>query len=764
VKTTLLILFGTCLSLLAQAPVTNADNSADSAVNDAILRAVVRGDTSPAPAARPPGGPVAPVTVPTTAPAIVPVAAQPAPGSAAPVVPAFPAFPSPIAAAQAPTAIARPETLAEMASASEGSVSTRPVGPSFPPIAEIAGGRIPSIINPDVMPADDPPTNSFDSPGLDLNTFLDIYSQQIGRMVIRGANLNAPAITLMTERNHPLTKLELVKAMTAVLAMNGVVILDDNDRSFVRAVPAQEVPFYSQPFYSATASNLPSSSDQFVNEIIPLRFIKPSEMVNVLTPFARQNNMIPLDDSQMLIVRDYAGNVKRMLELVSQVDREVPIEYENVVIPIKYADAQDIASALGSLGGSVTTGIPGAQRAGSGLSRPGGSGIPGASGINSGINSPNPGAATPVSNPLGTPSSSASFANRLRSVVQGITGGNTDFKLFTGITKILPDQRSNSLMVFANASDMAMIKRIVRQLDVVLPQVLIEAIIMEVNLDDERNLGVSYLQTSPSTPGNYFKGIGAVNNGTLLNKNNYVNSGTNGFGSLPGGFSYAAMFGNDFDATLTAIATDSRINVLSKPRVQTSHGVQASLKVGDTIPYVTGTYFGGINGQASSQYQQTFVGIDLEVTPLINSDGLVVMDISQDIQQLGPSTTIDGNSVPTTTQRSAVAKVSVKDRDTIILGGFISSTKSKSHSGVPGLKDIPVLGYLFRSSSDSTKRVELIVLIRPTVLPTPDSAALAATTERNRLPGVKAAEAEYQRDENTRLKAADKITVPKERE
>jgi general secretion pathway protein D len=286
---------------------------------------------------------------------------------------------------------------------------------------------------------------------------------------------------------------------------------------------------------------------------------------------------------------------------------------------------------------------------------------------------------------------------------------------------------------------------------------------MEVSLDDTRNVGVSYLQTKPSQPGNYFSGIGAINNGPFLNKNNFATSGTNGVGSLPGGFSYAAAFGQDFQATLTAVATDSRINVLSRPRIQTSHAVPAILKIGDTVPYVTGTYFGGINGQASSQYQQTFVGINLSVTPLINPDGLVVMDIEQDVEQLGNPTLIDGNQVPTTTQRYAQATVSVRDRDTIILGGFISSTKSNGKSGVPFLKDIPGLGYLFRSTSDSTKRTELIALIRPTVLPTPESAALVATHERNNLPGVKAAQAEYEIDRNKRLKEADKIKVPDER-
>jgi len=107
-------------------------------------------------------------------------------------------------------------------------------------------------------------------------------------------------------------------------------------------------------------------------------------------------------------------------------------------------------------------------------------------------------------------------------------------------------------------------------------------------------------------------------------------------------------------------------------------------------------------------------------------------------------------------QANRAGKVSVRDRDTIILGGFISTTKTKDKSGVPILKDIPGLGYLFRSTQDANKRVELIVMIRPTVLPSPGDAALVATQQRNHMPGVRAFEAEYQADEARRVKEGDR--------
>src|SRR5439155_969254 len=126
----------------------------------------------------------------------------------------------------------------------------------------------------------------------------------------------------------------------------------------------------------------------------------------------------------------------------------------------------------------------------------------------------------------------------------------------------------------------------------------------------------------------------------------------------------------DMETITNTLATVSRVSVLSRPRVQTSHAVPANIFVGDTVPYITGTTFGDFAGVSSrSVYQEKSVGISLQVLPLINPDGLVVMDIQQDIDQLGTPVTIDGNPVPTTTKRSAAAKVAVKDRDTVILGG-----------------------------------------------------------------------------------------------
>ena len=128
------------------------------------------------------------------------------------------------------------------------------------------------------------------------------------------------------------------------------------------------------------------------------------------------------------------------------------------------------------------------------------------------------------------------------------------------------------------------------------------------------------------------------------------------------------------------------------------------------MPYVTGNTYGGAYGNSSS-YSQLSVGVELDVTPFINPDGEVTMDIVQEIDDLDGFTTISGvGQVPNTIKRTLNTTITVRDKDTVMLGGFIKSDKSTSKSGVPFLSDIPLLGNLFTQRNDSKDRTELIVL------------------------------------------------------
>ena len=301
-----------------------------------------------------------------------------------------------------------------------------------------------------------------------------------------------------------------------------------------------------------------------------------------------------------------------------------------------------------------------------------------------------------------------------------------------------------------------MIKDIVSKLDVVLAQVLIEGVIISVTLSDGQDLGVSYL-SHPQNSGNW-TGVGAINNKTFMSASDFVLTGsTNAGGVIPGGFSYLSSFGQDLDVAVKAAAANSRAKILQRPRIQTSHNEPASLFVGESRPYPTSSYYGGGAYGGYSSINQLQIGVTLEVTPLINPDGLVVMEIHQKIDSFEGNVTIQNvGDVPVTSSKEASAKVSVRDHDTIILGGLIETVKTKNKAGVPFLMDLPLLGNLFRSSSALETRKELIVMIRPTVLPTPEIAALTATAEKNKMPGVRSTENEIRNEEARRLRGANK--------
>ena len=606
-----------------------------------------------------------------------------------------------------------------------------------------------------------------------MEQILDQYGELVGRTLLRAtagpSAVDASKSTITLKTRNPLTKTEAIMALETVLGMNGITVVPISDK-FAKVVTEAAAPQVGARF----STNGVPEMGRFLTQIAQFRYVAADDVLKALQPFAKsQASIMVIPSTQTLVLRDYAENVKRMLEMIERIDIPSTFEIKPEVIKIKYALASDIQQVLGSLGSGGGLSV-GKSMGGGGLGQSGGyrssasmgssggmgsSGSMGSMGSQSGMGATT-GGATGTGASAGSGARS-SFQSNLAKIIHNAAGGSGggDFQIL-GQSKIIADERTNSLLVFANEDDMKMIKLIIDKLDVVLAQVLIEAIILEVTLGDSRDLGISYLQ-HPHQFGNT-KTIGGLNN-MNSGASGFLSAGTNLTSALPGGFSYFTTIGNDLDIVATAIANDSRANVLSRPRIQTSHAVPASLFVGQTVPYVTGSYYNSYGGGNNSQYSQLDVGISLEVLPLINPDGLVVMDIRQDIQQIGSYVKIDGNDVPQTTKRNADAKVAVRDRETIMLGGFISASKSKTHSGIPVLMDIPFLGALFRSTSDKNDKVELIVLIRPTVLPTPQAAALFAGEERNKMSGVKQAELDIREDERKRNEAIE-VQLKKEQE
>lgn len=709
---------------------------------------------------------------------------------------------NPASRTAAPTTIVTPGTVQTPAS---GQVPAVPAGAVGPGAARPGTGlpAIPGLQQPPNTPSitattanfaasnivargstNDIPVRMLNFQEADLSQIFELYALLTKRTLLKSPQ--TPANVKVTIRNEtPLTIDEGIDALNTILGLNGIAMVPQGEK-FIKAVPQAAVGPEVPPFTTNALEELRDSKAPLA-QVVTLKNLLPEEATSLLQPFAQlPNSIIALKGSPVLILRDYSENVKRMIEVLEKVDIYVPPEIDTVVIPIKYALAGEIASVLSGLGasasssfgqssassglggttgtfpGSTSTGLGGA---GGGLNTGGSfNRFGGSSGGYSGGGINRLGTGSTLGGATGVPGgggafggSRTQFGNSLnRAVNRAVSAaGSTapgEFVLIQN-AKIIPDERSNALLVFADRRDLGMISNIIAKLDVVLPQVLIEALIMEVNIGDGRNLGVSLKQNRQELGDLTTAGGSVPAGGNPFFDPRSITSivgGTNG--QLPSGFSYFGRLNESFDFAVTASANDSRINVLSRPRVVTSTAKPASIFVGETRPYITGSYFSDFTGAGSrSQYAQTQIGISLNVLPIINQEGLVVMDIQQQISQVGATVQIDGNDVPTTIDRNANAYVAVHDRDTILLGGFISTTKNKNKNGVPYLKDIPGLGVLFRSSSENVSRVELMVLIRPTVLPTPEAAAVHTAVERDKHPNIKSAEREVEQFQQKQL-------------
>ena len=563
---------------------------------------------------------------------------------------------------------------------------------------------------------------------------LEVYAELTGRTVLRSPNVQPTTqITLITKT--PLTRLESIQAIDSILALNLIAVIPTGEK-FLTVVPSAQALQEGAAFNTNMAHDLPEAS-QYITKIVQVKNAKPSEVVAAIQPFAKvPGGILPIDATGVLVLRDNAINIKRMMEVLEKIDMPVPSDEEFKVIPVNYALAADVAQVLGSFTsagpsgggtatGSRTGGSSNARRTGATSPFGGNTGIPGAGA--------NPlGGAQPAGN-LGFTgaaqpgTANSAFQSRLNQIVSNITGGRAGSAPLLGEAKIIPYDRSNSLLVLANKAEMAMLTNLLAKIDVPQQQVLIEALIFETDLTHTRDVNFGVGQKTAG-PGATFAGKGGIN--SIINFS--TNTTVLGVGATTGGFAYLAQIGANWAAAVQLLESDSKTEVLSRPRIQTSHAEQATIFSGGTTPYVTGSISGAGFG-TQQQIQQLQIGISMSVLPLITSDGLVVLDINQTIEGENGTVSIDANlKVPKTVRHTAQAKVAVRDGETIILGGLIRTAMTKSKSGVPVLKDIPGLGVLFRSTSESPTRKELMVLIRPTVLKTPELASLAAQAERQR--------------------------------
>jgi len=395
--------------------------------------------------------------------------------------------------------------------------------------------------------------------------------------------------------------------------------------------------------------------------------------------------------------------------LIAELDAKVDPDVTMRVVELDYANADEVASLVNALiSGSAPTTSSTTRRTTTGTS--------GAT-------------RTPTFTPPPIPAA------------PGATGAaaaaleSAGFLQFAQGVRVLPDQRTNSLLLMATKEDMERLVALIKSVDTSVAQVLVEVVIAEVKLDNELDVGVNLLKRLFSSgSADMFGGTDTGRGPSPIDLTAITPTGA----AISGALTYFATFRNlKLDVALRALSTSSRFKVLSTPIIQTLHNQEASIVVGESRPIVTAT-LSDVSGAVVSNTLSTAlrsnveykdIAIELTVTPRINPEGFVTMDINQKVNDLGGSVNVGGTESPIITKREAKSYVTAKDQSTIVLGGLIRDDKTVTESKVPFLGDIPFLGHAFKSKDVKKTRTELIVFIRPTVLRT-DAQTVAEAKRR----------------------------------
>lgn len=292
--------------------------------------------------------------------------------------------------------------------------------------------------------------------------------------------------------------------------------------------------------------------------------------------------------------------------------------------------------------------------------------------------------------------------------------------------QIVTDEANNALIIRADAGEYGSIEKIIRAMDVVPDQVLVEATIVEVTLNDQLQYGVDwYLKSGKQT---------------------YELTQAGKVAALFPGFSFTYLVPN-VEVAVNALSSVTNVTVLSSPKLLTLDNKTASLEVGDEVPIITRTAISNTDPDAPivASVEQRSTGVLLSVTPRIGNSGMVFLEISQEISDVIPTTTSKIDS-PTIQERRIQGSVAIKDGETVALGGLIRHSHNKGNSGIPFLKDIPILGYLARTDTDNRDRTELLVFLTPRIVRTPKAARAMTDDIISNLSEVRRALSDFGRD------------------
>ncbi|HED33509.1 MAG TPA: type II secretion system protein GspD [Gammaproteobacteria bacterium] len=571
--------------------------------------------------------------------------------------------------------------------------------------------------------------------GADIRAFISTVSKFTGKNFVVDPRVKAK-VTVVSSKN--MSENEVYEVFLSVLQVHGYAAVPVG--GIIKIVP--EVNAKQGPLPVVRDSSY--TGDELITKVITLDHVPAAQLVPILRPLVpQQGHLAAYNPTNTLIITDHAANIKRLIQIIRNIDRPESDELE--IIPLKHASASELVRILNSLqstgaakaAASKKITLAADDRTNSIL-------MSGERASRLKIRATIAHLDTPLENEAGnthviylkyakakdltailTGVQKKQAANNKKKAPKAIAAKKTAFD-------IQADEATNALIITAGPDVIRRMRSIIRQLDIRRAQVLVESIIAEIGTN--RNKEFSSQLASVPDPDNPSDSnpVGVSTFGNNAGLISLLSGDTTTIaGAITQGLTLGAAGisgGNQFAFILKALTTDAATNILSTPSVVTMDNQEASIVIAQNVPFLTGSFTTNAAG-ASNPFQtieRQDVGITLKVTPQINDGNTIKLDIDQEVSNVAQSAAANGGII--TNRRSITTSVLVEDGEILVLGGLIDETLRDQVSKVPILGDIPLLGWLFRSHTTSRDKQNLMVFMRPSIMR--DAGAAAFHTNR----------------------------------
>lgn len=580
----------------------------------------------------------------------------------------------------------------------------------------------------------------------DIQEFIKFVADVTGTTMVVDPNVKGKVRVISSK---PVTQSELYDLFLSILDVQGYTAVRSGQ--VVRIVPSKDA--RSSPVPLLENQDL-LGNDEYVTQVIRLDNISAAKLIPVLRPLVpQQAHMAAYAPSNAIIISDIRSNISRIVEIIERMDRSAIQTTE--IIRLKYGVSEDVVSMLNTLekarqgeGAEANKDVilVADKRTNSVVVTADEMSVERIRKLVAYFDSPleQSGNVRVVYLEYADATETAEVLTRVMQNIARLEAGGAQRN--GGESTIEADAGTNSLIITADTDEMAALESVIARLDIRRAQVLIEAIIVEMEMTEGQELGLQWLFANDS--GLYG---GNISNSTAQQRRNAELAGAllpdNGsevidtrsvagaLASTPGATLGWGMVDESLTMTviLNALETQGNANILSTPSLLTLDNEEAFITVGQEVPFVTGSYTNtGASNGASNPFQtieRQSVGITLKVTPQINEGDSVVLDIVQEVSSI--SAQILAASDVITNERKIETKVLANDSDILVLGGLVKEDVQDSTQGIPLLSDIPLLGRLFRNDVVSVTKSNLLVFIRPTII-RDDQDLAGATAEKYR--------------------------------